>query len=277
MWELRESLPTEDGAVRFDRFGEGPPLVMLHGTPFSSFVWRHLVSRLRGDWTVFVWDLLGYGSSDQRAGQDVSIGAQTRIFGQLLDHWEIDCPAVVAHDIGGAVALRTHLLDARRYRALALIDPVALAPWGSPFFQLVQEHAGVFERIPPYMHEAMVAAYIRNASHVALAGDVLEALSQPWLGEQGQRAFYRQIAQADQRFTDEVQPHYGEIRIPVLILWGEEDRWIDVTKAHELRALIGGAEVVLVPAAGHLVQEDAPDETAEHLSRFLRDHRPAPK
>lgn len=272
-WELRESFDTEDGSVRFDRFGDGPPLVLLHGTPFSSVVWRHLVSRLRGDWTIFVWDLLGYGTSDQRAGQDVSIAAQTRVFGQLLEHWAIDSPAVVAHDIGGAIALRAHLLDTRRYQALALFDPVALAPWGSPFFRLVQEHAGVFEQIPHYMHEAMVAAYIGNASHAALADDVLEALSRPWLGDQGQRAFYRQIAQADQRFTDEVQPRYGEIRIPVLILWGEEDRWIDVAQAHELGKLIGGAKVIVVPAAGHLVQEDAPDETAEHLSRFLLDQR----
>jgi pimeloyl-ACP methyl ester carboxylesterase len=272
-WQLRESFETEDGSVRFDRFGDGPPLVMLHGTPFSSFVWRHLVSRLRAHWTIFVWDLLGYGASDQRAGQDVSIAAQTRVFGQLLDHWAIDAPAVVAHDIGGAIALRAHILDARPYDALALIDPVALAPWGSPFFRLVQEHVYVFERIPAYMHEAMVASYIRNASHVTLADEVLEALSRPWLGDRGQPAFYRQIAQADQRFTDEVQPRYGEIRIPVLIVWGEEDRWIDVKQAHALGELIVGAEVIVVPAAGHLVQEDAPDETAGHLARFLLDHR----
>jgi pimeloyl-ACP methyl ester carboxylesterase len=274
-WELRESFETEDGSVRFDRFGEGPPLVMLHGTPFSSVVWRHLVSRLCRDWTIFVWDLLGYGASDQRAGQDVSIAAQTRVFGQLLDHWAIDSPAVVAHDIGGAIALRAHLLDARPYDRLALIDPVALAPWGSPFFRLVQEHAGVFERIPSYMHEAMVVSYIRNASHVPLDDDVLDAFSRPWLGDRGQAAFYRQIAQADERFTNEVQPRYGEIRVPVLIIWGEEDRWIDVTQAHVLGELIGGAEVTVVPAAGHLVQEDAPDETARHLARFLLDRRRA--
>jgi pimeloyl-ACP methyl ester carboxylesterase len=125
------------------------------------------------------------------------------------------------------------------------------------------------------MHEAMVASYIRNASHVPLDDDVLDAFSRPWLGDRGQAAFYRQIAQADERFTNEVQPRYGEIRVPVLIIWGEEDRWIDVTQAHVLGELIGGAEVTVVPAAGHLVQEDAPDETARHLARFLLDRRRA--
>ncbi len=272
-WHLRERLETDDGAVRFDRFGHGPPLVLLHGTPFSSFVWRHLVSSLQADWTIYVWDMLGYGTSEMRAGQDVSIAAQTRIFAQLLDHWSIESPAVVAHDLGGAISLRAHLLEERQYRALALVDPVALAPWGSPFFRLVQEHSHVFEQLPAYIHQAMVTAYIENAAHRPLTPNVLSALRDPWLGDAGQSAFYRQIAQSDQRFTDEVQPRYGEIRIPVLILWGRDDRWIDVAKADELHRLIPGSVLTVVPAAGHLLQEDAPKATAEHVSRFLAAHR----
>jgi pimeloyl-ACP methyl ester carboxylesterase len=274
-WELRESLETEGGSVRFDRFGTGPPLTLLHGTPFSSVVWRELADRLQHDWTVFVWDMLGYGSSEQSDAQDVSIAAQTRIFGQLLDHWSIDSPAVVAHDFGGAIALRAHLLDRRRYRALALLDPVALAPWGSPFFRLVREHPSVFERLPDYIHEAIVAAYIKNASHRPLDNDVMAALVRPWLGDEGRRAFYRQIEQADERYTDEVQPLYGEITIPVLILWGEEDRWIDVERAEELQRLIPGSRVEVVTRAGHLLQEDAPGETGAHISRFLADQQDA--
>ncbi len=65
------------------------------------------------------------------AGQDVSLAAQGKVFTELLDHWGLAEPAVVAHDFGGCVALRTHLLHGVRYRALALVDAVALAPWGA--------------------------------------------------------------------------------------------------------------------------------------------------
>ena len=51
-----------------------------------------------------------------------------------------------------------------------------------------------------------------------------EPYIKPWLGKEGQAAFYRQIEQNDQRYTDEVEPLYGQIERPVLILWGEEDR-----------------------------------------------------
>jgi pimeloyl-ACP methyl ester carboxylesterase len=270
-WRLREAIETEEGRVRFDRFGSGPPLVLAHGTPFSSLIWRRLAPVLAERWTVHVWDMLGYGSSDMRSGQDVSLAAQTRVLAALLDHWGADEPVVVAHDIGGAVTLRAHLLDRRAYRALVLIDVVALAPWGTPFFRLVQRHAEVFEQIPAYLHRAIVAAYIGNATHRPLPDETLDALVDPWLGPVGQSAFYRQIAQADQRHTDEIQPHYREIRVPTHILWGDHDGWIDPRKARELQALIPGSQLTMVPGAGHLVHEDAPEFLAERVPLVLRE------
>jgi pimeloyl-ACP methyl ester carboxylesterase len=97
----------------------------------------------------------------------------------------------------------------------------------------------------------------------------------PWLGESGQAAFYRQIAQADERFTDEVQPRYGDIGIPVLVCWGTDDTWIPVAKAHELAAAVPGARLRLIEGAGHLVQEDAPAELTATLLTFLREPRGA--
>ena len=80
----------------------------------------------------------------------------------------------------------------------------------------------------------------------------------PWLGPVGQAAFYRQIAQADQRHTDAVEPLYPSLALPVLVVWGTEDRWIPVDRAHRLTRLIPGAVLRLVPGAGHLIQIDAP-------------------
>ncbi|MGG2458851.1 alpha/beta fold hydrolase [Streptomyces sp. RGM 3693] len=86
---------------------------------------------------------------------------------------------------------------------------------------------------------------------------------------QGQAAFYRQIEQNDQRFTDEVAGRYGEIAVPVLICWGTEDTWIPVAKGHELAARIPGARLRLIEGAGHLAQEDAPGELAVALREFV--------
>ncbi|CAE6857614.1 hypothetical protein R70006_07909 [Paraburkholderia domus] len=70
------------------------------------------------------------------------------------------------------------------------------------------------------------------------------------MGEPGQAAFYRQIAQMDQRYTDEVQPCYGELRCPVPILWGEKDEWIPVDRGMELSAMIPGARFTRASGSG---------------------------
>ncbi|WP_214321795.1 alpha/beta fold hydrolase [Nonomuraea sediminis] len=271
-WQLTETFSSSSGEVRWDRWGNpaGQPVVLLHGTPFSSYVWRGIARSLARDHQVFVWDMPGYGASEMSADQDVSLAAQGRVFTELLAHWGLREPFVVAHDFGGAVSLRAHLLHGARYRALALVDPVALAPWGSPFFRLVGEHSQVFEQLPPALHHALVREYVSSASSPGLHPAVLARLVQPWLGDPGQAAFYRQIAQADQRYTDEVQGRYAEIGIPTLICWGQDDTWIPVAKGQELTDLIPGATWEPIAGAGHLVQEDAPAELTAALIAFLQ-------
>jgi pimeloyl-ACP methyl ester carboxylesterase len=271
-WQLTETFRSESGDVRWDRLGGlgRPPVVLLHGTPFSSYVWRAVARSLASSHQVFVWDMPGYGTSAKFTGQDVSLAAQGRVFTELLAHWGLEEPLVVAHDFGGAVSLRAHLLHGARYRALALVDAVALAPWGSPFFRLVGEHSQVFEQLPPALHHALVREYVTSASSPGLHPAVLDRLVEPWLGKLGQAAFYRQIAQADQSYTDEVQERYGQIDIPTLVCWGKDDTWIPVAKGRELAARIPDARFEPIAGSGHLVQEDAPAELTTALLAFLQ-------
>lgn len=268
-WRLNRSYESSGGLVAYDVIGSGPPVVLIHGTPFSSRVWRKIVPKLAEKRTVYVFDLIGYGASEKREGQDVSLAAQGRVVAELLDHWGLNEPDVVGHDFGGATALRTHLLEGRDFNSIALIDAVALSPWGSPFYRLVREYVGVFRQIPAYMHKAMVAAYVRDATHVPMSDEELEPYIAPWLGPEGQDAFYRQIFQNDQRYTDEMQVLYGEIKRPVLILWGETDKWISPEKGEQLQASIPGSRLHTIPEAAHLAMEDAPGAVAEALEVFF--------
>jgi pimeloyl-ACP methyl ester carboxylesterase len=266
---LAQTFDFDGQSVRYGVMGAGKPMVLIHGTPFSSQVWRRIAPIAARFRQVFYFDLLGYGLSEQRADQDVSLGVQNRLLAALLKHWRIDQPDVVAHDFGGATALRAALLDRCEYRSLLLIDPVAVAPWGSPFVRHVRAHEAAFAGVPAYIHEAMVNAYLQGAVSRTLAADTLHIHSSPWMGEVGQAAFYRQIAQMDQRYTDEVQPRYGELRCPVSILWGEEDQWIPVDRGLELSAMIPGARFTRVAGSGHLMQEDVPEAIVAELMEFM--------
>ena len=92
-----------------------------------------------------------------------------------------------------------------------------------------------------------------------ISEEALDVYCAPWRGPVGQAVFYRQIAQMDQRFTDEIEPLYGRLDCPVRVLWGQEDGWIPFEKGKVLAKLISDREVVRVSDAGHLVQEDRPE------------------
>ncbi|MDF2764080.1 MAG: hypothetical protein K0S81_1074 [Rhodospirillales bacterium] len=268
-WRLSRSFDFHGQSIAWDVLGDGAPVVLVHGTPFSSFVWRKIARELARRYRVHLYDLLGYGQSEKRDGQDVSLGVQNGLLAALLRHCGLERPKVIAHDFGGATALRAHLLDGCDYEKLLLIDPVAVRPWGSPFVQHVRQHEAAFAGVPDYVQRAILAAYIQGAAFRPLPQDVLEAYAAPWLGAVGQPSFYRQIAQMDQRFTDEVQGSYGRLRCPVRLLWGVEDRWIPIERGRELAGLLPSCPLIEVPDCGHLMQEDAPEAVVAAALTFF--------
>ncbi|AZG43876.1 alpha/beta fold hydrolase [Gordonia insulae] len=266
---LTRSAQWEGRTVVWDRFGSGEPVVFLHGTPWSSALWRETADACARGFSVHLWDMPGYGGSSKEPEHPVDLGVQARLFAHLLDLWELDRPHVVAHDIGGAVALRTALLHGAHYRSLCLVDVVALRPWGSPFFTLVHDNPDVFAALPAAIHRGVLEAYIRGAAYRQLRPDDLDMLMSPWLDDAGQAAFYRQIAEADQMFTDAIEPAYPTLGIPTHIVWGREDTWIPVDRAHRLHDLIPGATVSEIAGAGHLIHFDAPAALTAEILRWL--------
>lgn len=246
-------------AVRWGKVGSGPPLVAIHGTPFSSQVWRRIIPQICDQRTVYYFDLVGYGQSEMREGQDVSLGVQNDTLVALFNEWEIEKPDMLAHDFGGATALRAYYLNGLRYRSLTIFDAVALAPWGSPFVRHVRENEAAFSGLPGYMHEALLRAYLRTSAYNSLSEEALAIYAAPWLGPIGQPAFYRQITQMDQRFTDEVEGRYAQMDCPVAVLWGQHDEWIPYEKGRELAKLISEDDCLPIPGSGHLAQEDRPE------------------
>ncbi|MDD9206209.1 alpha/beta fold hydrolase, partial [Georgenia sp. 10Sc9-8] len=162
--ELRRTVTWRGRTVAWDTVGSGPPVVMCHGTPWSSALWAPFAHALAAEFTVYLWDMPGYGQSSKGPADAVDLGVQGELLAHLLTTWGLgsphEPPHVVAHDYGGAVALRSHLLHGARYASLCLVDVVALRPWGSDFFRLVRHNADAFATLPPAVHQGVVEAYI---------------------------------------------------------------------------------------------------------------------
>ena len=267
--ELSEQYEWRGRRVRWGRMGSGPDVVFCHGTPWSSRLWMPFATALSERFTVYLWDMPGYGQSSKSADHRVSLDLQGELLGDLISYWGITRPHVVAHDYGGAVSLRAHLLHGTDYSSLALVDVVALAPWGSDFFRLVGANLETFCALPDAIHEGALRAYISGASHVGLSERQLDALVSDWLGEEGKAAFYRQMGEADQAYTDEMEGLYPLLKMPVLVVWGDDDAWIPVDRAHRLAAVIPDAKLCVINQAGHLIQLDQPAQLAVALTDWL--------
>ena len=273
-----EQVEWQGRTIHTEVVGSGPPLVLVHGTPWSSWVWRPLLPHLRERWTVHLWDLPGYGRSSKNPEHGVDLPTQSRALADLLETWGLSTvrPHVVAHDIGGAVALGAALDHGARLRSLALLNAVVRRPWGSPFYRLMQANEHVFSALPAALHAALVREYVAGTGGRSRTADEIAHLAAPWLDREGQEAFYRQVAQVRPDDTDPVEARLAGLDPrtastgPVIVIWGVEDTWLPLQHGRDLAAAIPSARFVAVPDAGHLVQLDRPAELVAVLDDWLK-------
>jgi pimeloyl-ACP methyl ester carboxylesterase len=279
-------------------------VVFIHGTPWSSDVFQPIAKALlaRGGYNVLLYDLPGYGRSQEiqsipsatsetrKFVGDTSVKAQAAILADLLKHLQLDgkdgnpTPAVVAHDIAGAIALRTHLIHQCDFASLMLMDTNAVLPWGDGFYKLARSEPDVFLKLPLGIYEAVVRAVIQSAcfNPKRLLSGWEDTLARPWNSSDGdtepaaekkRRSFIRQIAQANDADVAEMldADMYADVRCDVKILWGQEDRWIPREKMESLVSKIGHRvrEFVAIPEAGHLIMIDQPERIALELLSWL--------
>lgn len=163
-WNLTRTFESPQGAVRWDKFGDGPPVVLLHGTPNWSWIWRDVAPRLAARHSVYVFDWPGFGLSDRHEGQSISWEEQPRRLIELLEHWGLDRPLIVAFDFAPIFALRAHLLHGMHFGGLVLVDAAVIPPFVTAFSHLAREHIGIFRQLPTYVAEAMIESHLHQTN-----------------------------------------------------------------------------------------------------------------
>ncbi|RSL90009.1 hypothetical protein CEP51_000914 [Fusarium floridanum] len=281
---------THSYTVKWGSLGDpaSPPLILVHGTPWSSRLWEPYALSLSRQFHVYIFDRPGFGespaerklpgtaaSSSPIVEYDGDLARQSEVYAALFKSWQVDWgnrkPHVVAHDNAGLVSLRAYLLHDCQYASLCLIDVVAIGPFGKPLFKVVAEDPSHFQRLPDMAFEGILESYIRNAAFSELSKETMQSLKAPWLREGGKEGFIGELCQANSRTTDEVEGRYGEVgtSIPVKVIWGAEDKWIPAEDAHRLGKALKAQEVVIIEEAGHLIMLDQPAQLGVELARWL--------
>ncbi|WP_433784751.1 alpha/beta fold hydrolase [Actinomycetospora sp. CA-101289] len=277
--ELDQHVLVDGVRLAYRDRGEGDPVVFVHGTPSYSYEWRDVVPAVEAaGHRVVTYDLLGYGASERPLDRDTSVGAQTDLLVGLLDALGIERPSLITHDIGGAIGQRIAVLHPERARRLMLIDTVSYDSWPSETWrEIIRTRLESFAAMSAEDFEEMLTRQLEMtvADPARMQGDELAAYLAPHRGALGRASFFtHQVGHYDSRYTEELTGKLGEIGVPVRILWGEQDRWQPTSYAERLAADIPGAELVVVPGAGHFLMEDDPARVTREVLDFLATTRP---
>jgi pimeloyl-ACP methyl ester carboxylesterase len=270
-WHLLQAFDSAQGKIRWDTFGEGPAIVLLHGTPNWSYLWRKVSPLLAPHHKVYLFDWPGYGQSDRFDGQNISWDEQARRLPELLDYWRLEAPTIVAFDFAPIFALRALFFDRLNVGAFVFADAAIIPPFITDFSRLARENLGVMRQIPTHIAENMLAAHIGQTTYKPMDAATLDGYMAPWRGKEGIAAYWRAIASFDEDLAAPLVPRLSQLRVPSRILWGEHDAWFPHKMAHELAQSIPNAELKFIPDAGHFSPEDNPEAFAKEVLAFERE------
>lgn len=270
-YETRE-IVVDGTRLRYLETGRGPAVVLLHGLASSIYSWRHTIPAVAtAGFRVIAIDNKGFGFSD-RPARGYANADYVRLTLALLDSLGIAEAVLVGNSMGAQIAVEVALAEPDRVSGLALLDA-----------------SGLGIRYP----------LLLRVARWPVVGRMAAGLRNRWLTTRILRSLYADpdnvtAAVVDQYYAPVAEPDFGRavravlreyrfdalrgrdliMRAPTLVLWGEHDRLIPPAVGRTLAAGIERVAFFMVPGAGHMPQEEAPDSTNRLLITFLAEGLP---
>jgi 2-hydroxymuconate-semialdehyde hydrolase len=254
------------GEMAYVEEGSGPAVVLLHGFPTSSHLWRDLVPLLAPRFRAVAPDLIGYGDSEKPPGGSLDIPSQAAYVRELLTHLGIEEFAAVGHDVGGGVA---QLLAVEGgVRALVLLDSISIASEsgrrkGHPIPLQQSDADRSFAERFVRLHLELGMSHRERLSDQDMAEYI-----RPWREDPPALVRAAQASDAGLLGASEVQ--LKELNVPTLVVWGEEDPFQPSDRGERLWEVLPAASIALLPGCSHFVTEDAAETVLPLVLQFLK-------
>ena len=281
---LYESAPVArhevgDATLAVRCFGSGPPLLLVHGFPVHGYTWRRLLPALSERFRCVVVDLPGLGDSDWSAATAFTFEAHALRLQKLAVRLDLQRFALAAHDTGATVARHLALAAPDRVERLAIINteiPGHRPPW-IPLYQRLARaprSAAVFRlllRSRSFLRSSMGFREFYSDRRRLDEPDALDPYVRPLLAStRRMEGMFRFLQGADWEAVDVLRERHAGIKMPALLLWGEDDRTFPVELAERMAPQFGGrARFVRIPRTSLMPHEERPDAVLADLLPFL--------
>ena len=254
---------------------DAPAVVFLHGLGASKISWLPSLPPLAERYRLIVPDLPGHGESD-KPRTDYTPRYYARIVRRLLESVGAESVVIVGNSMGGRIALEVAVRSPDRVAGLALLGPAVpgfRVRYVLGFSRVIPTELGA---IPFPMRERWMGLVLRRLfanpeaiseeARLAAADEFIRIYATP----AARMAFFDSmrhiVMEQPKPFWDRV----NRIRVPALVIWGEQDRLVPVRHAAKLSDALRQSELVVMPNVGHVPQFEAVRDTNRLLARFLK-------
>jgi pimeloyl-ACP methyl ester carboxylesterase len=269
-------VPVGPGAMHVERFGHGgTAVILIHGFGTSSFLWRNVAPAISdAGHTAYAIDMFGHGESDRPVDSDFGIAAQAEYLDAAMTALRVARGIIVGVDIGGAVALRLAATRPERVEKLVLINTPAFDEIPSRDITQMQRSTakfafrttrGVLGAAP--LIEGVLKGSVSDPD-TKMPVKLIARYLAPFAGRDGVNHL---LAIASSINADDLEDvDIKTIHVPALVVWGEEDQWVDSKMADRLVNALPDGRLVRIPGIGRLVPEENPEQMSTLLLDFMR-------
>jgi pimeloyl-ACP methyl ester carboxylesterase len=274
---LKVALPLKVTELGNDRAGgnDDDTFVLLHGYAGSSFTWRgwepHLALRGR----VLLVDMKGFGEAPKPDDGRYSPLDFAELVTELMEERDLRRVTLVGHSLGGGVALLSALrevdLDVRRIVRLVLVAAPGYRQRLPPFVGLSHRPRLSTLLLRALGPRRIIRGAIRSIVYdrSAVSEEQIDAYTRPLLTKDGMRALLDAGRQIVPEGMNELSKRFGEISVPVLLLWGRQDRVVPLSIGQRLAHDLPHAQIEILERCGHIPPEELPEQSWQIVESFL--------
>lgn len=262
--------------MHVERFGHGgTAVVLIHGFGTSSFLWRNVAPAITdAGHTAYAVDLFGHGESDRPMDADFGIAAQAEYLDAAMTALRVARGIIVGIDIGGDVALRLAAKRPERVEKLVLINTPAFDEIPSKDITQMQRSTakfafrttrGVLGAAP--LIEGVLKGSVADPE-TRMPVKLIARYLAPFAGRDGVNHLLNLASSITADDLDDVD--LQTIHVPALVVWGDEDQWVDPKMADRLVNALPDGRLVRLAGIGRLVPEENPEQMTALLLDFMK-------
>ncbi|MGB7337583.1 MAG: alpha/beta fold hydrolase [Phototrophicaceae bacterium] len=266
------TLEIQDLQVHYLTAGQGEPVLLVHGWPTSSYLWRDIIPILAKTHYVIALDLPGFGQSDKPTDIAYTYDFYASIFSGLLKYLNITSYNLVVHDLGGPLGLYWALASPNKVLRLALLNTLIYPDisWATRLF-LWSTYLPYFKTRLASRGGIKAAMRLGVENQAQLTRDTIKVYQEAFQNEDDLRALLKSVQGVNTQGLKVIADRLSTFQNPVSLIYGEDDRILtDIAQTmNRLKRDIPHAQVNPIPNCGHFLQEDDPQRVGELLSTFL--------